>query len=88
MILAIKGKLTATEASEFGAKVDDALKKSSVIQMDFQGVSYIAPAGLRLLLSTQKKTAAMKGKFTLANVNQTVMEVLEVTGLDEILQFE
>jgi anti-sigma B factor antagonist len=86
--LALKGRITATEAAEFGAKVDEALKASSVIRMDFKGVSYMASAGLRVLVSTQKKVSAAKGQFTLANVNEDVMEVLEVTGLDDILQFE
>ena len=88
MTLTIKGRLSAAEAAEFGAKVDEALKGSSIIRMDFKEVTYIASAGLRVLVSTQKKTTAAKGKFILANVNEDVMEVLEVTGLDDILQFE
>jgi anti-anti-sigma factor len=88
MTLTIKGRLSAAEANEFGAKVDEALKESSIIRMDFKGVSYIASAGLRVLVSTKKKTTAANGKFSLVHVNDDVMEVLEVTGLDDILQFE
>jgi anti-sigma B factor antagonist len=88
MTLSIKGRLTAAEAGELGAKVEEALKESSILRMDFAGVSYLASAGLRVLVSTQKKISAAKGKFTLANVNEEVMKVFEVTGLDEFLQFE
>jgi anti-sigma B factor antagonist len=88
MTLTIKGRLTAAEAEAFGAKVDEALKESSILRMDFKGVSYIASSGLRVLVSTQKKVNAAKGKFTLVNVNEEVMEVLEVTGLDDVLEIE
>ncbi|MDR2630389.1 MAG: STAS domain-containing protein [Spirochaetaceae bacterium] len=86
--LTIKGRITAVEAGDFSTKVNEALSESSILRIDFKGISYIASAGLRVLVSTQKKITAAKGKLTLANVNEDVMEVFEVTGLDDILQFE
>jgi anti-sigma B factor antagonist len=86
--LAIKGRISAAEAGDFSVKVDEALSESSMLRIDFKGVNYIASAGLRVLVSTQKKITAAKGKLTLVNVNEDVMEVFEVTGLDDILNFE
>jgi anti-sigma B factor antagonist len=86
--LAIKGKLSALEATDFGMAVETALKESSSIRMDFADVSYLASAGLRVVVSAQKKTESAGGGLVLANVDEDIMEVFEITGLDDVLTFE
>jgi anti-anti-sigma factor len=88
LILAVSGKLSAATADEFGVKVEEALGESVNIVMDFQEVSYLASAGLRVLILAQKRIKAANGKLVFKNVQESVREVFEVTGLDDIFEIE
>jgi anti-sigma B factor antagonist len=85
IVLALNGKLSAATAGEFNAAVDSALGESQSLVLDFKDVDYMASAGLRVLVAAQKKLHASGGSMVLRNVQKEVMEVLEVTGLDELL---
>jgi anti-anti-sigma factor len=84
VILEITGKLSAASAEEFGAAVDAVVAESKTLVLDFKKVSYLASAGLRVLVAAQKKILVGCGALTIINVDDTVMEVFEVTGLDEV----
>jgi anti-sigma B factor antagonist len=85
IVLSINGKLSAATAQEFNAAVEGAMGEAAALILDFKGVSYMASAGLRVLVAAQKRLSAAGGSLTLLNVRKEVMEVLEVTGLDEVL---
>ncbi|MEG2710576.1 MAG: STAS domain-containing protein, partial [Clostridia bacterium] len=55
--------------------------------MDFAALEYISSAGLRVLLSTQK-VMNKQGTMVVRHVNETIMEVFEVTGFTDILTIE
>ena len=55
--------------------------------LDFEKLEYISSAGLRVLLSTQK-TMNKQGTMVIRHVNETVMEVFEVTGFVDILTIQ
>ncbi|MDR3337594.1 MAG: STAS domain-containing protein [Treponema sp.] len=82
--LSINGKLSAGTAEEFGAALNAATAETDKIILDFQGVSYLASAGLRVLVFAQKQLVSRSGSLSLINVNENVREVFEVTGLDDI----
>ncbi|MDR2102862.1 MAG: STAS domain-containing protein [Treponema sp.] len=84
IILSIKGKLSAAAVQEFNTAVEDALGESQDLVLDFKDVSYMASTGLRVLVAAQKKRHASGGSLVLSNVRKEVMEILEVTGLDEV----
>lgn len=86
--LQITGKLTAATEQEFCGAIDDALTKSKRLILDFQGVSYVASAGLRVLISTRKKLSALQGSLVLRNLKEDILEVFRITGLDSILTIE
>ena len=50
-------------------------------------LEYISSAGLRVLLSAQK-VMNKQGKMTVKHVNETIMEIFEVTGFSDILTIE
>ena len=47
-------------------------------------MEYISSAGLRVLLAAQK-AMSKQGKMTIRHVNETIMEVFEITGFVDIL---
>ena len=55
--------------------------------LDFKEVDYISSAGLRVLLLLHKQMLAEEG-LTIININETVREVLEITGFLDILNVE
>ena len=59
----------------------------SELTLDFQGLEYISSAGLRVLLAAQK-IMNQQGSMKLKNVNETILEIFEVTGFSDILTIE
>ena len=57
----------------------------SGVDVDCENLDYISSAGLRVLLIMQKQCG--KG-VTLRNVKESVMEILEQTGFDSVLNVE
>ena len=86
--LEVSGSLTAITAEKLGSVVAEVLNETKKLILDFKELEYLASAGLRVIISTQKKMSAMQGEMVIRNVSEEVMEVFEVTGLDDILNFE
>ena len=83
--ISLEGRLdtiTAPELDEF-LKLNLAGVKGVVI--DCEKLAYVSSAGLRVLLSLNKK---MKNCVKLTNIQEPVMDVLEVTGFVDILEIE
>ena len=83
----LEGRLDTTTAPEFEATLNASLLGVDDLVLDFSNLEYISSAGLRVLLSAQKKMNKV-GKMTVTGVNETVNEVFEVTGFSDILTIE
>ena len=88
LVLSIEGRIETNTAPEFQNAVLGAFQKCSNIVLDFDEVSYISSAGLRGLLLGQKTAQSKGGSMVLTNVNDTVMEVLKMTGFRNILTIQ
>lgn len=84
---AISGRIDTATSPELETEVKSNLDGVTTLILDFKDVNYISSAGLRVLLSLQKKMMAA-GEMKLINVNDVVNDVFEVTGFDEILSYE
>lgn len=87
LTLAIKGRIDTTTAPQLEAELKSDIDGVTELYLDFAGVEYISSAGLRVLLSAQK-LMSRQGKMVLSHVNESVMEVFEVTGFSDILTIE
>ncbi|MBR5231473.1 MAG: STAS domain-containing protein [Clostridia bacterium] len=85
--LEIIGRLDTTTSPELEAAVDACFADTQTLILDFHGLEYISSAGLRVLLKAQKGMA-QKGSMKVLNVNETIMEVFEITGFSDILTIE
>ena len=83
-VMKIEGRLDTTTAPELEkAIVAEGVELKSLV-LDFNGVDYISSAGLRVLLSAQKKMNA-QGSMELVGVSEAVMDIFEMTGFADIL---
>ena len=80
----LEGKLDTQTAPQLDLEMAG-LKDMRYVEMDFAKLDYVSSAGLRVLLNVQKHMNATGGKFVIRNVNESVMEVFEMTGFADIL---
>jgi anti-anti-sigma factor len=86
--LNVHGKIDANSSSEFQDYVLKAFQKCPNVIIDFSDAKYVSSAGLRALLIGQKTATSKGGKLVLINTNDTVKDVLRVTGLDKVLSIQ
>ena len=82
--LKIDGRLDTTTAPELEKAINAEGDELKNLVLDFGGVDYISSAGLRVLLTAQKKMN-IQGSMELANVSEAVMDIFEMTGFADIL---
>lgn len=83
--VALEGRLDTITSPEFEGFLCQNYNGNGTLIIDCAKLTYISSAGLRVLLSAQKKT---KGTMKLINVCELVMEVFEMTGFVDILTIE
>ena len=86
-VLAVSGRLDTVTAPQLEACCQECLSEGGSLVMDFKNLVYVSSAGLRVLLSTHKKTLD-KGGLILRNVNGDIAEILDITGFIDILTIE
>lgn len=87
LTLDLVGRLDTTTAPSFEATVNSLPDEVTNLVIDLKEVNYVSSAGLRVLLSAQKKMNKI-GSMKLINVCEMVMEVFEITGFVDILTIE
>ena len=83
----LEGRLDTSTASELERELGEALDNVTDLTLDFAELAYISSAGLRVLLTTQKRMNK-QGNMVIQNANDDVKEVFEVTGFIDILTVE
>lgn len=83
----LDGRLDTMTAPELEAQLKDSLDGITGLTFDFEQLAYISSAGLRVLLSAQK-VMNKQGEMRIRHVNETIMEIFEVTGFSDILSIE
>lgn len=84
---ALEGRLDTITSPDLENELKDSLEDVTELVMDFEKLEYISSAGLRVLLSAQKIMNS-KGSMRIIHVNDTIMEIFEVTGFSDILTIE
>jgi anti-sigma B factor antagonist len=86
--VSLDGRLDTTTAPQLEKELSEQFEGTDKLIFDFEKLQYISSAGLRVLLSAQKKMNASGGSMIIRNANDMVMEVFEVTGFLDILTIE
>lgn len=87
LTVALVGRLDTTTAPELEEEWKEGLNGVTALIVDFSKLEYISSAGLRVILSAQKKMNT-QGSMVIKNVNEGIMEVFEITGFSDILTIE
>ena len=82
--VALVGRLDTITAPDLDKELKASLDGVTELAFDFAKLDYISSAGLRVLLGAQKAMNKV-GTMTLSNVNESIMEVFEMTGFADIL---
>ena len=85
LLIGLEGRLDTITAPEFEEFLNSNLSDINVVILNCEKLAYISSAGLRVLLSLNKK---LKDNFLLVNVQEVVMEVFDVTGFVDILNIK
>ncbi len=85
--LVLAGRLDMTTAPELEKELKASLDDVDELVFDMASLEYISSAGLRVLLSAQK-IMNKQGTMKVLHVNETIMEIFEVTGFSDILAIE
>lgn len=86
-VIEIVGRLDTTTAPALDKTINEDICDTRNLILDINGLEYISSAGLRVLLSAQKKMQKI-GTMKLTGVREEVMEVFEMTGFADILTIE
>ena len=86
-IIKVDGRLDTTTAPELEKAINGEGAALKNLVLDFKGVDYISSAGLRVILTAQKKMN-VQGHMELNNVSEAVMDIFEMTGFAEILEIK
>ena len=87
LTLAFEGRLDSSSAPQLEMELKANSEAITELVMDFAELVYLSSAGLRVILAAQKQMNT-QGKMVIVKVNETIMEIFEVTGFTEILTIE
>lgn len=87
LTLSLEGRLDTTTSPQLEAELSASLGGVTHLTLDLSNLAYLSSAGLRVILSAQKRMNK-QGQMVVRNVNDTIMEVFEVTGFVDILTIE
>ena len=87
LTIQLSGRLDASNAQELTNELKSALNGIKDLIFDFTNLKYVASAGLRVLLTAQKRMNK-QGSMKIRNVEDGVMEVFEMTGFADLMDIE
>ena len=83
-IIEIAGRLDTITAPALDKTINEDIADTKNLVLDLKSLEYISSAGLRVLLSAQKKMQKIVS-MKVMNVCPEVMDVFEMTGFADIL---
>lgn len=82
LTLKVEGRLDTNTSPELEGELK--LEGVTEIVFDFASLEYISSAGLRVLMGAQKAMMVSGGKMSIANPNEMVKSVFDITGMSSI----
>ena len=83
----LSGRLDTVAAADFEKELGASLDGVSSLAIDCADLTYVASSGLRAFLMAQKRMNK-QGSMVMRHVQEPVMEVLSMTGFNDLLSIE
>lgn len=87
LTISVKDKIDTITAPDFENEIMDEMGNFNSLIIDFTDLEYISSAGLRVLIVTGKKLKPQDIPYTI-KVNDTIREILVMSGFDKVLTIE
>lgn len=84
----VEGRIDTITAPEFQKEIESEFGKFDSLTLDFEKLNYVSSAGLRILIMIEKKLNPEGISFTLVNLNETIEEIITISGFDKILNIK
>ena len=88
LTIALEGRLDTTTSPELENELAQSIEGVESLVFDLRDLEYISSAGLRVLLSSQKKMSQREGEMKVRNVSENIMDIFDITGFTEVLTIE
>jgi stage II sporulation protein AA (anti-sigma F factor antagonist) len=86
LIAKIEGRVDGANAREFEDALEAAIGEDDrAVIMDFEALSYISSAGLRVILLTARTLRERDKEFVVCSLSDPIREVFEISGFDKII---
>ena len=87
LVIDLEGRLDTNHATEAQASIQELLQGDpKKVLFDLHALDYVSSAGLRVILSTAKQLRTSGGALRVAELNDTVSEIFEISGFDTIVE--
>ena len=83
----MEGRLDTGTAPQAEKELEADVAAAEQLVIDMSALQYVSSAGLRLILKLHK-TMKEKGGMVVKNVNESIMEIFDMTGFTSILAIE
>ena len=86
VIARANGRIDSSNSREFHSGLDAVVSDDdSAVVLNFEDVSYISSAGMRVILLTAKSLQSSGTKFVLCSMEEPIREVFKISGFDKII---
>lgn len=87
--ISLSGRLDTVTSTQLAQELDQVFGGSPVnLEFDLKQLEYVSSAGLRVILTAQKKVNTLGIQMKLTGVNESVREVFDITGFSSILTID
>ncbi|WP_458456713.1 STAS domain-containing protein [Methanobrevibacter sp.] len=88
LTLIVEDRIDTLTSQELDKEINNERGNFDSLILDFSELNYISSAGIRVLISTQKKLKSEDIPFSIKNVNDANIEIFKMSGIDKILKIE
>lgn len=80
------GRIDSSNSREFHSGLEAVLTDDDpAVVLNFEDISYISSAGMRVILITAKSLQSKGVKLVLCSMNDSIREVFKISGFDKII---
>ncbi|MGN0449420.1 MAG: STAS domain-containing protein [Ruminococcus sp.] len=89
LIISLSGRLDTITSPQLEEEINrNSFDEIETVTLNMRSLEYISSAGLRVVLKLHKKMTAQGGQLKLINVNDMIMEIFTMTGMDSFLEID